>query len=262
MANQPAGVPDTVVNCMNGKYFRSLHRRLFYTPQDGAEEGLEAVLVGRGSQDAALVEHGLRGASNCAGARLLRSIGAEPATSGLQKCADDGVVLFRLARTGRINRAVRPVGPLRRRCESSSAACRAERARSASAGASGCRDRGAPCRDRSTAHRRTRCRTPPRTAGPLRDRPADHADVAWRRWRATVSRSSSARALRTSAATISRPIAGHRRHRGRLAARRRAGVEHAHAGFGRRRAATRAARLRPAAKNRPVPASGVRKRIS
>ena len=145
-----------------------------------------------------------------------------------------------------------------------SAACRNHRQLRACEGreiglascASGCRDRGAPFRVPSTAHRRTRCRTPTRTADPLRDRPA-----RTRIFRAPLASTVSRRSCDARAANVS----GDDLRRDRRPSppwpsscrRRRARVEHAHAGLGAPSSAT-SCDASSCRKNWPVPASGVR----
>ena len=122
----------------------------------------------------------------------------------------------------------------------------------ARAGASGCRDRGAACRGPSRARRRARSRTRRRTAA-ARSRSA----CTMRTLAAPLARDRAPQQIDAAIAHVAgdqQAAAFHQRgDRRRLAAGRGAGVEHARPARDRRRAASRAATLRPARRTSPAP---------
>ena len=118
-------------------------------------------------------------------------------------------------------------------------------------GASGYRDRAGRCRGPSTAHRSAPRRTRRRETAAVRRSATCTTAALVTRQRASVPASSRTRCGRTSQATIDpcAPVA--RAERQRLAARRRAEVEHALRPAVRRRARRSVARLRPARRSAP-----------
>ena len=162
-----------------------------------------------------------------------RSCGVACGDDGNRRCreerGDDGFVLLGLARAGRVDQPCRRARPSAacwsiRRWAAASAADRPR------AAASGCRDRAAACQAPSTARRRARSRNAAEGQRLAADPPARCATLS-RAARATVSRSKPRCGER---AHPRRPASFARRPSmppcRRLAAGRRAGVEHPRAG--------------------------------